>query len=101
MGNEQVAGKIYEKGRNWTSVVVEVVPCSIVTMNGESVREDEDVVEVPVRVRLEWKVTDEQALRDGGGGGGSARKNGEVDGEGDDGSRELAYWMVLGIGRVG
>lgn len=98
LANEQVAGKIYEKGRNWTSVVVEVVPSSIVTTAGQEVGEDEDVVEVPVRVRLEWKVTDEQALRDVGG-----AKKGDRDGEGevDDGSRELAYWMVLGIGRVG
>lgn len=99
LANEQVAGKVFEKGRNWTSVVVEIVPCSIVTMNGEVVGQDEDVIEVPVRVRLEWKVTDEQALRDVSG---SARKNSDLAKEGDDdGSRELAYWMVLGIGRVG
>lgn len=96
LANEQVAGKVYEKGRNWTSVVVEIVPSSIVKEKGEEMAEDEDVVEVPVRVRLEWKVTDEQALRDAGA---SGRKI--EDGEVDDGSRELAYWMVLGIGRVG
>jgi len=90
MGGEQVAGKVYDRGRNWTSIVVEVVPASIVKEKGEEMAEDEDVIEVPIRVRLEWKVTDEQALRD----------KREEEGELDDGSRELAYWMVVGIGRV-
>lgn len=93
--NEQVAGKAYDKGRNWTSIVVEIVPGSIVTEKGEVLAEDEDVVEIPVRVRLEWKVTDDQALRDAS----SGKK--DDDGEVDDGNRELAYWMILGVGRVG
>ncbi|KAJ9655493.1 hypothetical protein H2198_005679 [Neophaeococcomyces mojaviensis] len=97
-GGEQVAGKVYGRGRNWTSIVVEVIPASIVKGKDEAMEEDEDVVEVPVRVRLEWKVTDEQVLEDSR----ARRKAGDVEeGEADDGSRELAYWMVLGIGRVG
>jgi len=91
LGGEQVAGKVYDRGRNWTSIVVEVVPASIVKEKDEEAEEDEDIIEVPIRVRLGWKVTDEQALRD---------KKGE-EGEVDDGSRELAYWMVVGVGRVG
>lgn len=91
LGAEQVAGKVYDRGRNWTSIVVEIVPASIVREKDEEVEEDEEVIEVPIRVRLEWRVTDEQALRD--------KK--EEDGEVDDGSRELAYWMVVGIGRAG
>lgn len=91
LSGEQVAGKVYDRGRNWTSIVVEVVPASIVREKDEEAEEDEDVIEVPIRVRLGWKVTDEQALRD---------KKGE-EGEVDDGSRELAYWMVVGVGRVG
>jgi len=98
LGGEQIAGKVYDRGRNWTSIVIEVVPASIVTAKGEVVEEDEDVVEVPIRVRLEWKVTDEQVLEDSK----TRRKDGVEDNEEvDDGSRELAYWMVLGIGRVG
>ena len=90
LGGEQVAGKVYDRGRNWTSIVVEIVPASIVKEKGEEVEEDEDVIEVPIRIRLEWKVTDEQALRE---------KKGDQ-GEADDGTRELAYWMVVGVGRV-
>lgn len=95
LGAEQIAGKVYDRGRNWTSVVIEIVPASMVKGKDEAIERDEDVIEVPVRVRLEWKITDEQALRDVS----SGRK--ETDGEEDDGSRELSYWMVLGIGRVG
>lgn len=91
LGGEQVAGKVYDRGRNWTSIVVEVVPATIAKTKNEEMEEDEDVIEVPIRVRLEWKVTDEQALRD--------KK--DEDGEADDGTRELAYWMVVGIGIAG
>ena len=61
----------------------------------EVVEEDEDVIEVPIRVRLEWKVTDESALKSEN----SGRRDDE--GEMDDGSRQISYWMVLGIGRIG
>lgn len=94
IGGDQIAGKVYDKGRNWTSIVLEIVPASILTSKDEELREDDTVIEVPIRVRLEWKVTDEQALRNED----LNRKDGEED---DDGTRELAYWMVLGIGRVG
>jgi dynactin 4 len=97
-GGVAEAGKIYEKGRNWTSVVLEVVPVSIIesTMGGREEGqmggEDEDVLEIPIRVRLEWRQGD---LDDG------ASKKAKLNEEGgDDGRRELAYWMVLGVGRV-
>ena len=91
------AGKVYEKGRNWTSVVLEVVPVDIVKSTREAgeegqVREDEDVLEIPFRVRLEWRQGD---LDD------AANKEAMLNEEtGDNGRRELAYWMVLGVGRV-
>ena len=91
---DQIAGKVYDRGRNWTSIVIEIVPASIITSKDEVLGEDDTVIEVPIRVRLEWKVTDEQALRNEN----ADRKDGE---DADDGTRELAYWMVLGIGRVG
>lgn len=94
------AGKVWERGRNWVSVVVEVVPASLKAFEGPDylkkegedrgpVREDEDVVEIPVFVRVEW----------------------ETEGQGDDTvvsrgdkevkeKRELAYWCVLGVGRI-
>lgn len=92
-GGVAEAGKVYERGRNWTSVVLEVVPAAVggkaeLGMGGE----DEDVLEIPIRVRLEWRQAD---LHDG------ASKKAKLLEEGaDDGRRELAYWMVLGVGRV-
>ncbi|KAM7200910.1 dynactin subunit 4 [Naviculisporaceae sp. PSN 640] len=109
-------GKIWERGRNWVSIVVEVVPASLrvdlldapeddeeeegqeeegekkpkrkVEVDRSPLREDEDLLEIPMFVRVEW----------------------EVDAVGEDlGStrdkeakekRELAYWCVLGLGRV-
>ncbi|KAL9114993.1 MAG: hypothetical protein Q9227_001237 [Pyrenula ochraceoflavens] len=127
---EVVAGKVFEKGRNWTGVVVEVVPTvTTAAMGGggggagEGGREgemdedeDEDVLEIPVRVRLEWRQTDEAGLararsreEDGGGGAGAGEGGGEGGGGGGGGggegvedllARELNYWMVLGVGRV-
>lgn len=99
-GGEQIAGKIYERGRNWTSVVVEIVPGSVVRMrrlDGETQgEEDDDVIEVPIRVRLDWKQSDP------GGGEGEKKRSEKLTEDGvDEGSRELAFWMVLGVGRVG
>jgi dynactin 4 len=96
-GGVAEAGKVYDRGKNWTSVVLEVVPVGVVASiasEGEEGRlgEDEDVLEIPIRVRLEWRQGD---LDDG------ASKKAKLNEEGmDDGRRELAYWMVLGVGRV-
>ena len=94
-GGEQIAGKLYDHGRNWASVVIEIVPTFVERENGRDLEGDEDVVEVPVRVRVQWRQTDVE---------GEARKKSEkvLDeaGDVDDGQRELSYWMVLGIGRV-
>ena len=94
-GGEQIAGKLYEQGRNWASVVIEIVPSFIESFESKELREDEDVIEVPIRVRLEWRVTDEE-------GEGRRKLVSEKLGEDgvDDGRREVAYWMVLGVGRV-
>jgi dynactin 4 len=104
-GGEQVAGKLYESGRNWVGVVLEIVPGNLVRMEEEKeTGNDEDVLEVPVRVRLEWKVSEEDGKE---GKGKSAREKLVREGDGqdvdveDEGRSELAYWMVLGVGRVG
>lgn len=94
LGGEQVAGKVYDRGRNWTSIVIEVVPASMVKHKDERMEEDEDVIEVPIRIRLEWQVTDESSLRD------ESTGKKDDDGEVDDGSRQISYWMVVGVGRV-
>lgn len=87
------AGKVWERGSDWATVVLEVV-CAEITGKGQGgderargLEEDEDVLEIPIFVRMEWM--------------------------GDDGSeevpmgpirvtvkKELAYWTVLGVGRV-
>ncbi|KAL8651312.1 MAG: hypothetical protein Q9226_004762 [Calogaya cf. arnoldii] len=85
-GKVAEAGKVWEKGRNWTSVVVEV---GVVDVGGDGDGqewgdEDEDVLEIPVFVRVEWEVEVEEKGKEGG-----------------KEKRELAYWVVLGVGRVG
>lgn len=81
------AGKVWEKGRNWTSVVVEVVGARIGALESE-LEEDEDVLEIPVFVRIEYEgeVAGEDAVA--------------ADSESKKEKRELAYWCVLGVGRL-
>lgn len=98
------AGKVWERGRNWVSVVVEVVPPSLriessewlrseeLKADGAEVRDGEDAVEIPVFVRVEWE--GEVGGEDGSGLGGGGKEK-EVREK-----RELAYWCVLGLGRV-
>ncbi|KAH6629917.1 dynactin subunit 4 [Chaetomium sp. MPI-SDFR-AT-0129] len=88
-------GKIWERGRNWVSIVVEVVPPSLSTLpsgggdTGLPLQEDEDVLEIPLFVRVEWEA------EMGGDEVGSSKEKGE----GRE-KRELAYWCVLGLGRI-
>jgi dynactin 4 len=124
------AGKVYDKGRNWTSVVLEVVPVGAVRpkslvnirqeqssvessgLNGlegnmqneqqedvTAAADDDDVVEIPIRVRLEWRQSDAEEGEDG-----AKKTTTKINEDGevvDEARRELAYWMVLGVGRVG
>lgn len=93
-GGEKVAeaGKVWEKGRNWTSIVVEVVPGEVGgSKEIEQEGEDADVLEIPVFVRIEWE-------GEGGVEEGAAALKKEKDAEMV--KRELAYWMVLGVGRI-
>ncbi|KAI0025014.1 dynactin p62 family protein [Xylariomycetidae sp. FL0641] len=85
------AGKIWERGRNWVSIVVEVIPASLTQeANGRPLQQDEDVLEIPMFVRLEWEsdVTGDQV-------GPSSTK----EKEGRE-KRELAYWCAIGVGRI-
>ncbi|KAL4896986.1 dynactin p62 family-domain-containing protein [Aspergillus ambiguus] len=131
------AGKVWDKGRNWTTVVLEVVPGTLPGGSGstrgatarkdggrpgggsttasdgdddddedddvaatldwsgqdqdpkEQLQPDEDVLEIPVFVRMEWD-SENQIDQDQPGRGQNA----------DTVKRELAYWMVLGVGRI-
>ncbi|KAL9004206.1 MAG: hypothetical protein Q9188_002956 [Gyalolechia gomerana] len=89
-GRVAEAGKVWEKGRNWTSVVVEVGVADVHADDDDGEEEwgdeDEDVIEIPVLVRVEWEAEAEE------------KEKGK---EGAKEKRELAYWVVLGIGRVG
>ncbi|PIG83415.1 dynactin Arp1 p62 subunit RO2 [Aspergillus arachidicola] len=129
------AGKVWDKGRNWTTVVLEVVPGTLpgggatgrnrmkqhhddndddnddsdadsdadsdVNANAldwsgqtkdpnQQLQPDEDVLEIPVFVRMEWdsenQIDQEQSV-------GKGQNSDTV-------KRELAYWMVLGVGRI-
>ncbi|CAD6500771.1 BgTH12-07900 [Blumeria graminis f. sp. triticale] len=96
------AGKVLEKGRNWASVVLEVLPLypevrspndSLDKKEGiPNVGEDEDICEIPVFVRIEWETdtTNEETSTMV-----SMSKVGE-----SIKKRELAYWCVLGVGRI-
>jgi dynactin 4 len=116
------AGKIWEKGRNWTSVIVEVIPGSSqiselvqfgakepgessnvkLNLNGcydsddeeddGALEEDEDVLEIPVFVRIEYDTEPAGEDRDGGGTRSDMNKGKE--------RREEAFWCVLGCGRI-
>lgn len=104
-GGERIAeaGKVWDKGRNWTSVVVEVAPGSLgggsggiaggTTTKGE-LEEDDDVLEIPVFVRVEWE--GEGNSEESVGMRSDTRKGGEM----ETVKRELAYWVVLGVGRI-
>jgi dynactin-4 len=79
------AGKIWGKGRNWTSVIVEIVPGMLPAP--DDIDDDEDLVEIPVFVRIEYETEaggEEKAAS------GTAVKE----------AREEAFWCVLGVGRI-
>lgn len=88
------AGKVWERGRNWVSIVLEVVPASLRVehLTGPAKdagpRDDEDILEIPMFVRVEWEADAHNDIGTG------ADKDKERE------KRELAYWCVLGVGRI-
>lgn len=99
-------GKPYDRGRNWTSVVIEVVPGFMEPVSsglnlGRSrdadkgpdgeLDEDDDVIEIPIFVRLEFEAdvaAEDRSLGDSRGSKGEKEK------------REEAFWTVVGAGRI-
>ena len=99
------AGKIWEKTRNSTSVIVEIIPGSLKPplsivpkteqeLADEELRnEDDDVLEVPVYVRAEWEAEVKP--------GESVHGKKEVGAApGEKVKKEVGYWVVLGVGRI-
>ncbi|RDA82591.1 hypothetical protein CP532_0910 [Ophiocordyceps camponoti-leonardi (nom. inval.)] len=104
------AGKVWDRGRNWVSIVLEVIPASPRAQASEkqdAVRrshdddddedgtddvkdEDDDVLEIPMFVRVEWEADAQHEI------GSSADRDNKDARE----RRELAYWCVLGVGRI-
>lgn len=94
------AGKVWDKGRNWTVVAIEVVPGFLKPLSGfsqtphaadEELHEDDDLLEIPIFVRLEFETdvnADERGLGDSRGSKGEREK------------REEAFWTVVGAGRI-
>ena len=82
------AGKVWEKGRNWTTVVVEVV-CARIECPTEELGDDEDILEIPIFVRLEYEAD----------GTGEAGKAGLAQKEKQE-KRGLSYWAVIGVGKI-
>jgi len=93
------AGKIWEKGRKWVSIVLEVIPASLrpenqaigaedADVDDGPLKEDEDILEIPMFVRMEWEAEPQNEVSAG-------QKEKEAREK-----RELAYWCVLGVGRI-
>jgi dynactin-4 len=95
-GQRQVeAGKVWARGRNWTSVIVEIVPGRLPP--ADELAEDEDVLEVAVFVRAEYE-TEAAAGEDKAAAGVGPATAG---GAGGKETREVAFWSVLGAGMIG
>lgn len=108
------AGKIWDKTRNSTSVVLEIVPgsldkgASIVpnsaeereSEEGKESREGDEVLEVPVFVRVEWMAEPSAAAGLGVSGGGGGGEGEGKRGRGEKEPREVAFWCVLGVGEI-
>lgn len=111
-GTPQVeAGKIWDRGRNWTSVILEVVPGFLKPIPGfdfglggelakkvddeHELDEDDDVLEIPVFVRIEYE--SEVAAEDRAAAG---AEHGRAGAAGGKEKREEAFWCVLGVGRI-
>lgn len=112
------AGKIWDRGRNWTAVILEVVPghprplapldFRLPGTGGQSavkeeheleleLDDDDDVLEIPVFVRIEFE--SEVAAEDRAAGGEQARAGAAAAAVGKE-RREEAFWCVLGVGRI-
>lgn len=90
-GSNQIeAGKIWERGRNWVSIILEVVPASLVSDPSKlPLKDGEDILEIPMFIRMEWESDVQHDMGTPLGKDRDAREK-----------RELAYWCVLGVGKI-
>jgi dynactin-4 len=79
------AGKIWAKGRNWASVIMEVVPGLLPA--ADDLDEDEDLLEIAVFVHIEYET-------------GAAGDDKQVGANAPKEKRETAFWSVLGVGKI-
>lgn len=76
-------GQIWDRGRNWTSVIIEVTPPAL----DENVDDKDRVVKIPVLVRSVYDTEVE-------------REDGEI-GKGAKERREYTFWSSIDVGRIG
>lgn len=90
-GSNQVSvGKIWERGRNWVSIILEVIPASLSSEHGQlPLKDGEDILEIPMFIRMEWESDVQNDIGTTLGKERDAREK-----------RELAYWCVLGVGKI-
>lgn len=84
-GKRGPASTIWDSGRNWTTVVLEIVP-PVLPADDAELTEDDFVVKVPILVR---SVYEADIDRDDGIGKDVREK------------KEHSYWSVLEVGRIG
>ncbi len=88
--NQVEVGKIWERGRNWVSIILEVIPASLVSDPSKlPLKDGEDILEIPMFVRMEWESDVQNDMGTPVGKERDAREK-----------RELAYWCVLGVGAI-
>ncbi|KAJ2974743.1 hypothetical protein NQ176_g5895 [Zarea fungicola] len=90
-GSNQVSvGKIWERGRNWVSIILEVIPASLSSEHSQwPLKDGEDILEIPMFIRMEWESDVQNDI-------GTALSKERDARE----KRELAYWCVLGVGKI-
>jgi len=99
-GQQAEAGKVWAKGKNWTSVVMEVVPgllerTDLTGITQSKIGGNDTNLEIPIFVRMEYESDDaSQGAEDEKTTTGRRAGASKV-------RRELSFWCVVGVGRVG
>ncbi|KAF3905432.1 hypothetical protein ABW20_dc0101780 [Dactylellina cionopaga] len=101
MGRDARMETVFEQKRNYTSVIIEVVPPEIPDTRETRIR-DERLLEIPIFVRVVFEAEVDKDDEEGGGGGGALSKPAASAGNPMLREKvEYSYWCVVGVGRVG